>query len=298
MTTTSSSSANGATMTEPHIERFSPDVSIESLIEALDRDGVAMVSDAIPPALLSALNAEFDGLIAGSEPGTPNHIPMLIDFMGHKTHRIDGLPGKSTSFVELLQHPLALEMADHYLLPSCLHYLLSTAQLIEIQTEETVQHLHRDDTAWMRPPIPNDRTVAPGPDAVQLEVIVLYALCDFTAENGATRVVPGSHLWPDKRKPQEHEVVAAEMKAGSAIYYLGKTLHGGGPNLTKDTMRRALFLGFSLGWLRTKENFFISTPIEAVREMPKRVQQLLGYETHGGIGVVDVGCPSALLAKT
>ena len=129
----------------------------------------------------------------------------------------------------------------------------------------------------------------------QLEVIVLYALCDFTAENGATRVVPGSHLWPARRKPQEHEVVAAEMKAGSAIYYVGKTLHGGGPNQTQDQPRRALFLGFSLGWLRTKENFFISTPIEAVREMPPRVQQLLGYETHGGIGVVDVGCPSALL---
>ena len=188
-------------------------------------------------------------------------------------------------------------MADHYLLPSCLHYLLSTAQLIEILADETVQHLHRDDTAWIHPPIPTDRDAAPTADVPQLEVIVLYALCDFTAENGATRVVPGSHLWPARRKPQEHEVVAAEMKAGSAIYYVGKTLHGGGPNQTQDQMRRALFLGFSLGWLRTKENFFISTPIEAVREMPKRVQQLLGYETHGGIGVVDVGCPSALLAR-
>ena len=185
-------------------------------------------------------------------------------------------------------------MADHYLLPSCLHYLLSTAQLIEIQTDETVQHLHRDDTAWMHPPIPVDREAAPTPDTPQLEVVVLYALSDFTAENGATRVVPGSHLWPEKRKPQEHEVVAAEMRAGSAIYYTGKTLHGGGPNST-DQMRRALFLGFSLGWLRTKENFFVSTPIDKVRDMPKRVQQLLGYETHGGIGVVDVGCPSVLL---
>ena len=145
-----------------------------------------MVSDAIAPEQLSALNAEFDGLIAGTEPGTPNHIPMLIDFMGHKTVRIDGLPGKSKAFVELLQHPLALDMADHYLLPSCLHYLLSTAQLIEIQADETVQHLHRDDTAWIHPPIPTDRDAAPTPDVPQLEVIVLYALCDFTTDNGAT----------------------------------------------------------------------------------------------------------------
>ena len=283
-----------ANSTAPHLERFGPDVSIESLTAALDRDGVAMVADAIPPDLLAALNAEFDGLIAGTAPGTPNHIPMLIDFMGHKTVRIDGLPGKSKSFVELLQHPVALEMADHYLLPSCLHYLLSTAQLIEIQADETGQYIHRDDTAWIHPPIPTDRDEVPTVDVPQLEVIVLYALSDFTAENGATRVVPGSHLWPARRRPQEHEVIAAEMKAGSAIYYVGKTLHGGGANQTPEG-RRALFLGFSLGWLRTKENFFVSTPIDAVRDMPKRVQQLLGYETHGGIGVVNVGCPSALL---
>jgi hypothetical protein len=304
VTTTSSNSVNGAnmpepqTMSEPHIERFGPDVPIGSLIEAMDRDGCAIVEGAIDPDELSRLNADFDELLAASEPGTPNHIPMLIDFMGAKTHRIDGLPGKSKAFVELMQHERPLDVADHYLLPSCLHYLLSTAQLIEILPEETVQHLHRDDTAWIHPPIPTDRDAVPAPDVPQLEVIVLYSLCDFTAENGATRVVPGSHLWPARRKPQEHEVVAAEMKAGSAIFYVGKTLHGGGPNQTHDQMRRALFLGFSLGWLRTKENFFLSTPTDAVREMPPRVQQLLGYETHGGIGVVDVGCPSALLART
>ena len=282
-------------MTDPRIERFGPDVPIGSLIEAIDRDGVAMVSDAIAPELLTSLNAEFDEIIRDAQPGTPNHIEWLKDFMGFKTVRIDGLPGKSKSFVDLLQHPLALGLADHYLLPACLHYLLSTAQLIEIQTEETVQMLHRDDSAWIHQPMPTDRDVAPDSQTQQLEVVVLYALSDFTAENGATRVVPGSHLWPTKRKPQDHEVVAAEMPAGSAIYYLGKTLHGGGPNTTKNTMRRALYFGFSLGWLRTKENFFMTTPIEAVREMPKTVQDLLGYQSHGGIGVVDVGSPSARL---
>src|SRR4051812_3242044 len=107
-------------MTEPRIERFAPDVSTAALIEAIDRDGLAMVEHAIPADQLATLNSEFDGLIDGTAPGTPNHIPMLIDFMGHKTVRIDGLPGKSKAFVELMQHPVALEMADHYLLPSCL----------------------------------------------------------------------------------------------------------------------------------------------------------------------------------
>jgi hypothetical protein len=282
-------------MTDPHIDRFRPDISVGAVIEAIDRDGCAIVERALGPDELSGLNAEFDDLVAGTPPGTPNHIPMLVDFMGAKTVRIDGLPGKSQAFVDLLQSPALREYADHYLLPSCIHYLLSTAQLIEIQPGETIQALHRDDSAWLHPPMPTTRLAAPEADAPQLEVVVLYALSDFTADNGATRVVPGSHLWPTGRKPQDDEVIVAEMPAGSAIYYLGKTLHGGGANRTQDVLRRAVFLGFSLGWLRTKENFFLSTPIDAVREMPTRVQQLLGYETHGGIGVVDVGCPSALL---
>ena len=278
-------------MTRPSLERFGPEVSSEALIAAVDRDGCAIVQGAVAPAPLSRLNAELDPWIEVTPPGTPNHIPMLIDFMGAKTIRIDGLPGKSEAFVELLQDPRMLEFADHYLLPSCIHYLLSTAQLIEILPGETVQSLHRDDPAWMHPPM----KTAPGADTTQLEVIVLYALSDFTADNGGTRVVPGSHRWPIERKPEEREIVAAEMPAGSALFYLGKTLHGGGPNSTRDVRRRGIFLGFSLGWLRTKENFFLSTPIEAVRGMPKPVQRLLGYETHGGIGVVDVGCPSVKL---
>lgn len=278
-------------MTHPSIEHFGPDASTDALIEAIDREGCAIVQGVLPPDQLSRLNGEFDTLVEKTPPGSPNAAAFLVDFMGKKTIRIDGLPGKSKTFVEVLQHPRALAVADHYLLPSCIHYLLSTAQLIEILPGETVQALHRDDPAWLHPPMPTD----PAADATQLEIVVLYALSDFSAENGATRIVPGSHRWPAGRKPQEHEIVAAEMPAGSAIYYLGKTLHGGGPNATADVRRRGVFLGFSLGWLRTKENFFLSTPIEAVREMPKPVQRLLGWETHGGIGVVDVGCPSVRL---
>jgi ectoine hydroxylase-related dioxygenase (phytanoyl-CoA dioxygenase family) len=285
-------------MTEPHIDRFGPDESSGPVIEAMERDGCAIIEGAISPGLLSRLNAEIDELIRDSEPGTPRLSASLADHHGAKTHRIGALPAKSKSFVELLQHERPLEMADHFLLPSCLHYLLSATQVIDILPGERAQHLHRDDGGWIYPPIPIDRGAAPAASEPQLEFILFNALCDFTAENGATRVVPGSHRWPLDRQPHDHEVVAAEMKAGSALYFLGKTLHGGGANQTRDQRRRALFLSFSLGWLRPKENFFLSTPVEAVRDMPPRVQQLLGYETHGGIGHVDVGSPSALLART
>jgi ectoine hydroxylase-related dioxygenase (phytanoyl-CoA dioxygenase family) len=86
------------------------------------------------------------------------------------------------------------------------------------------------------------------------------------------------------------------MSAGSALFYLGSTIHGGGENLTEDEWRRGLFLGYVVGWLRAEENSFLTVPIEKVKTMPTRVQELLGYKAHIGIGVVDVGSPMVMLA--
>ena len=278
-------------MTTATIERYSSDVSSEKLIETLDREGCAIVEGALSADPLADLNGDLEELIAKTAPGTPNHPDYLQDFLGFDTIRIDGLPGKSKTFVDVLQHERLLAIADHYLLPHCVHYLLSTAQLIQIRPGETDQPLHRDDQAWMSHP---KHAAEPGTQP-QLEVEAIYALSDFTQENGGTRIVPGSHRWPPDRLPEAHEIVSAEMPAGSAIYYLGATLHGGGANTTRDTPRRGLFTGFIVGWLRTEENFFLSTPIEAVRDMPERVQGLLGYDSYLGIGVVDVGSPRARL---
>ena len=123
----------------------------------------------------------------------------------------------------------------------------------------------------------------------------MFALTDFTVANGATQVVPGSHRWPRGQKAKPEEIATAEMKAGSALIYLGTTIHGGGANLTLDEKRRGMFLSYLLGWLRTEENMFLTVPIEKVRQMPKRVQELLGYKPHHATGVVDVGSAMALL---
>ena len=177
------------------------------------------------------------------------------------------------------------ELANHFLLPNCQDYLLNTAQLIQIGPGETAQTIHRDEDAW--PEMPADKPL--------LQVEAMFALTDFTIENGATQVVPGSHRWEPDREAEPHEVTRAEMKAGSALIYFGTTLHGGGTNTTTDVKRRGMFFGYVLGWLRTEENLFLTVPIEKVRHMPTRVQELLGYKSHYGIGVVDVGSPMALL---
>ena len=84
----------------------------------------------------------------------------------------------------------------------------------------------------------------------------MVALSDFTAANGATRVVPGSHLWPAGREPAPEEILQAEMPAGAALFYLGSTVHGGGANRTAREARRGMFVGYVVGWLRTEENLF------------------------------------------
>ena len=123
----------------------------------------------------------------------------------------------------------------------------------------------------------------------------MFALTDFTVANGATRVVPGSHKWSPDREARPEEITRAQMSAGSALLYLGSTLHGGGANTTAAESRRGMFLGYAVGWLRTEENLFLTVPIEKVRKMPLRVQELLGYKPHRSIGVVDVGDPMVML---
>ena len=273
----------------PALERVDASIEAETLAELLQRDGAAIVQNALTARQLKSLNTELDSVSKGIGPGLrhPSHEDM-IEFYGHSTVRLDGLPGRSVTFQEIMQSRLICGVADELLLPNCDDYLLNTGQLIQIGPGETAQSIHRDEDAWafFKPPKP------------LLEVEAMFALTDFTLHNGATQVVPGSHLWPIDREPQAHEVLQAEMKAGSALFYLGTTLHGGGANNTVGEWRRGMFFGYVVGWLRTEENTFLSVPIDSVKSMPKRVQELLGYKAHVGIGVVDVGSPMSMLTNS
>ncbi|MEQ9642375.1 MAG: phytanoyl-CoA dioxygenase family protein [Alphaproteobacteria bacterium] len=270
------------------LERLGVGAEVATICDILYRDGAVVVENILAAAQLDALNADLDCIIARTAPGLRHPTTQaMVEFYGGRTIRFDGLPAKSTAFQEIMLTPQLCGAADHFLLPNCIDYLLNTGQLIEIHPGETAQRLHRDEDAWENLPAPRP----------QLEVEAMFALTDFTAENGATRVVPGSHTWPRDREPQAHEIIQAEMPAGSALIYLGSTLHGGGANVTTDTRRRGMFLGYVVGWLRTEENTFLTVPIEAVREMPRRIQELLGYKAHRAIGVVDVGSPMALLGE-
>jgi ectoine hydroxylase-related dioxygenase (phytanoyl-CoA dioxygenase family) len=122
--------------------------------------------------------------------------------------------------------------------------------------------------------------------------------------NGATVVAPGSHLWEKDRQPVEADLVAADMKAGSAVIYLGSTVHGGGGNTTSSQWRRGMHLSYVVGWLRTEENHYLTTPPDVARRLPRQVQEVLGYAAHdaiadlgGYLGTVELRDPVDLIAE-
>ncbi len=104
----------------------------------------------------------------------------------------------------------------------------------------------------------------------------MIAPVDFSEENGATRVAPGSHRWPFERTAEDSDMVSAEMPAGSAVLYLGSTIHGGGANRSTDQWRRGIHLSYVLGWLRTEKNHYLATPPEIARTLPRRAQEPRG----------------------
>ena len=178
--------------------------------------------------------------------------------------------------------------------PACSSHQLNVAQVIDRGPGAEQQILHRDEDVWVHLPRPHP----------EVELASVIALVDFRAELGATVVVPGSHRWERDRKPQPDELVAAEMPAGAAIVYLGSVIHGGGTNETADEWRRAMHMSFTVGWLRTEENNYLSTPLEVARTLPRRSQELLGYAVHdaiasggGYLGAVDLLDPVELIAE-
>ena len=285
------------------LRRFPGDGSVADIAAALTDDGAVIVDHLLDPGCLGRFNAELDPFLARSDHSREESFmnPAVAAFYGTETRHVTGVPGKSHAFAtEVMVHPAFLGVCDIVLRSSCADYQLNLAQVIDLGPGTEQQLWHRDEFNWLHL---LEWAQAPNPHADVL-VASIIALVDFTAENGATRVVPGSHRWERDRVPADHEVAVADMAAGSAVIYLGSTLHAGGGNATPDQRRRGMHLSYVVGWLRTTDNLYVTTPIEIVRALPRRSQELLGYRAHDGIaigggyvGMVDLRDPIELLAE-
>lgn len=261
----------------------------EDINSALEEDGVVIVKDFLPPELVKALNEELEPHIEACK---PRELKSMYDgFLGAYTVRLHAIADKSDSFADVLVDPRILSVMDQQLKPNCTDYRLSSAELIEIRGGEAAQPIHRDDDSWPRA----------AQSAAPLVINVMIALSDYTAENGATVVVPGSHKWDRDREPTPEETTQAVMSPGSAAIFTGQTIHGGGRNVS-GVPRRGLSVSYCHGWLVPVENSWLGIPLEKIRKLPKRAQTLLGYDIYDGtsqgggqINMYEVGSPRALL---
>lgn len=265
----------------------------DAVIEVLRDDGGVIVENLMSAATIDAVNAEVESYVSTADPDMQHLNPGLQVFFAG-TRNVSGLAGKSRTFAtEVMVHPVLLGVCDAILGPSCARYQLNLAHLLERLPGAEQQFLHTDELVWNLVPRPHP----------ELQLASVIALVDFTEENGATRVVPGSHQWDRGRVAEPDEVAVAEMPAGSAVVYLGSTTHGGGPN-TSSAPRRGVHLSYTLGWLRTEENNYLAVPPEIARTLPRQCQEVLGYAVHdaierggGYLGMLDMRDPVEVLAE-
>ena len=234
----------------------SPDV-----IEAhLRESGCVVVEAVLDDAHLDRLESELQPHLEATPPGGDT-------FTGFNTRRTGSLIARAPSFRPLANHPVVIGALDRVLGDHATSYQLHLTQIISIGPGAPAQMVHRDQWAF---------DFFTFPAGFEVECHTMWALTDFTAANGATRVIPGSNHWADKLQLTVDETVPAEMARGSVMLYLGSLYHGGGANTT-DAVRMGVNVGYTLSWLRQEENQYIACPADVARELDPELAKLMGY---------------------
>lgn len=244
-----------------NVRSTSVNADFSNLFEQFDRDGYIIIKNAIDSSELARLRDEL-------EPHFQSRNSCNAIFFGTNTTRIEALLSKSKAAQNIVVHPTVVAFANHLLGKNCDKIQLNLTQGIRIHPGEEAQILHPDSALF---PISHK--------PFEFVMNAIWAYSDFTKENGATQIVPGSHKWPENRVPEPHEIKYAEMSAGSVLLYAASLLHGGGANVT-DKARTGIAIGYCLGWLRQSENQYLSYPLETVRTFAPELQDLLGYHVH------------------
>ena len=261
------------------MNRVGPDTSIEDLAAAVERDGCVVVEQ-LAPELVAQAKSELDPHIAAASFGPGN-------FHGNHAKNVEGLVGKSDAVHRLMLHDTVLALCDLVLLSNCVRYQLNYTGIMHLEPGTVAQALHRDGDMYpFRHPCPTT------------QLAVMWAATDFTATNGGTRLVPGSHRWEHERVARDDEVISAEMPAGSLLFYTGGLLHGGGAN-SSNIVRTGIAVQYSLGWLRQEENLHLAVPPELARTLPDCLARLVGYDFGGPFtGFVHGDDPHRLIEDT
>jgi len=237
---------------EKHARDIDP-VQHEADWQDLQTHGYVMMENLISADACAAIKFELLPMLTHTGRNT---------FEGIKTQRLYATLTKTRVCDALAVHPRILALLDRMFMPN---YLLSQLQVINIQPGEAAQFVHHDDGFY---PLPRPR--AP------LGAASIFAIDDFTTDNGATNIIPGSHKWGDRMPTDDDALVPAVMPKGSAIFYGGTFWHGGGAN-NSDADRLAITCQYCEPWVRQQENYTLGTPKDIVRALSPQLQSLLGY---------------------
>jgi ectoine hydroxylase-related dioxygenase (phytanoyl-CoA dioxygenase family) len=219
-------------------------------------DGYAILENVLTIEQVAEVREELVPHLAAADRGSN-------DFEGFRTKRVCALLAKSRVFDDIVSHSRVLPICERMLGAGC---LLSAANAINMDPGETAQVMHHDET-FHRMPKPR----------VPFTLATMWAISDYTADTGATRLIPGSHLWPDERPTAGEPWITAEMRPGSILLYAGTLVHCGGTNTT-NRPRLGLSIIYRRSWVRPQETIKLSVKPEIVAQTPERVRRLLGYD--------------------
>tara|TARA_B100000745_G_scaffold282208_1_gene215404 strand:- start:788 stop:1642 length:855 start_codon:yes stop_codon:yes gene_type:complete len=255
------------------------DAPLADVMAAYDADGGVIVRDLLSDDARRAIVEDLSAGLEDTAPGSKSGMDLWETFHGRNTVRFCGLAARSRAFVDhALLNPVFTAVTDELLLANGADYWLNTGQVMAIGPGEPAQYLHRDENNW--------------PEAVaadrEVTVSCLFALSDFTRENGATVVVAGSQRRPPGlvrgAETSPDEIAYAEMPAGSGLIYSGKVIHGAGGNTTEN-WRYGMHVSFVVGWLRPEEASPLAVDRDRAASLPERARELLGwgsYHSEGG----------------
>jgi ectoine hydroxylase-related dioxygenase (phytanoyl-CoA dioxygenase family) len=243
---------------------------------ALQRDGYCIIPHAIDPGSAERLHGDLRERFART--------PFCEgDFYGTRTKRFGGLLKRSREAEQFVMHPTILSIARAVLGPFCDRIQLNLTQALEIHPGEVRQAPHRDQDMWQGPT-----------GKIEYLVNIMWPFTQYTRENGATILYPGTHK-VEPGTPQSNQAIYAEMEPGDALLFLGSVLHGAGANRT-DAPRSGMIVSYSLGWLKPYENQWLAYPPEIARQFSPELAALAGYEIHRpNLGNYEGQCPSVLL---
>jgi len=251
----------------------------QGICEAIKSDGACIVEAVISHEICDRLTEDFLPFL-NAMPWGDDELGYKSDFYGNRTKRLHGLFSKSPMMEQILTLPVVLDVVKEVLLVNnkSRDIRLSNTELMVLAEHQQAQEFHTDAGSWHRTQAREKQ------DGEDILISTNMALTEFTATNGATRVVPGSHLWPEGRVPQPKEICQALMPKGSALFYSGNVIHSGGAN-TDAVTRIGLYLGYVVSWLRPLENQMVTNNPADVLALDPKARQLLDV-VEGGFTVL------------